>query len=81
MKNITLSADEAALAQARRYAKAHNTTLNHLIRDYIQEIGKESERESFRDEFLQFTQEHAGCSEPGWKFDREEIHRQGKWME
>jgi hypothetical protein len=80
MQNITLSADETALAIARNYAKKHNTTLNQLVRDYIQEIVTKSERESFIDEFLQFTKEPAGCSEPGWKFDREEIHRRGKWM-
>jgi hypothetical protein len=81
MKNITLSADEAALAQARQYAKAHNTTLNQLIRDYIQEIGKKSERESFIDELLRLCEEHAGSPEPGWKFNREELYRRGKWNE
>jgi hypothetical protein len=80
MQNITLSADEEALAKARNYAKKHNTTLNQIIRDYIQEIVIKSERESFIDEFLKFAQEHAGCSEPGWKFNREELYLRSKWM-
>ena len=54
MQNITLSADEDALAKARSYAKKHDTTLNQMVRDYIQEIVIKSERESFIDEFLKF---------------------------
>ena len=80
MQNITLSADEDALAKARSYATKHNTTLNQMVRDYIQEIVKKSEGESFIDEFLTFTEEHAGFSEPGWKFNREELYIRGKWM-
>jgi hypothetical protein len=80
MQNITLSADDAAVAKARNYAKSHDTTLNQMIRDYIHDIANKSERESFIDELLQLTQEHAGSPEPGWKFNREEIHRRGKWM-
>jgi hypothetical protein len=81
MQNITLSADESAIAKARSYAKSHDKTLNQMIREYIQEIAMKSEKESFLDEFMKFTQEHAGRSEPGWKFNREEIYRRGKWME
>jgi hypothetical protein len=80
MQNITLSADADVIAKARTYAKSHDTTLNHLIRDYLEEVTKKVESESFIDDFLEFTREHAGCSEPGWKFNREEIHRRGKWM-
>jgi hypothetical protein len=78
MKNITLSAEEASIAKARLFAESKNTTLNQMIRDYIQELALKEERKSFIDEFLQFTQEHAGCSEPGWKFNREELHLRGK---
>jgi len=35
MKNITLSADEALITQARHYAHRYNTTLNQLIRDLL----------------------------------------------
>jgi hypothetical protein len=80
MQNITLSADETALAKARSYAKKHNTTLNQLVRDYLQEIVIKSERESFIDELLKLTEEHSVCTEPGWKFNREELYLRGKWM-
>jgi hypothetical protein len=79
MQNITLSADEDAVAKARSYAKKHNTTLNQMVRDYIAEIATKAEPESFIDEYLQFTKEHSGCSEPGWKFNREELYLRGKW--
>ena len=36
--NITLSADETLIAKARAYAQARNTTLNQLIRDYLERI-------------------------------------------
>jgi hypothetical protein len=78
MKNITLSADEDTLAKARNYAQKHNTTLNQMVRDYIQEIVIKSERESFIDELLKLTEEHAGYPEPGWKFNREELYIRGK---
>ena len=35
MKNITLSLDEKLLEAGREYAKAHNTSLNSLIRELL----------------------------------------------
>jgi hypothetical protein len=36
MKNITLSADEHLIEQARRTAKAQNKTLNQLFREWLE---------------------------------------------
>jgi hypothetical protein len=36
MKNITLSADEDLIEQARRTAKAQNKTLNQLFREWLE---------------------------------------------
>lgn len=36
MKNITLSADEHLIEQARRTAKAENKTLNQLFREWLE---------------------------------------------
>jgi hypothetical protein len=36
MKNITLSADEALIEGARRRARAENTTLNNLFRQWLE---------------------------------------------
>ncbi len=35
LKNITFSADEALIREARRQAALHNTTLNELFRDWL----------------------------------------------
>ena len=38
MKNITLSVDEKVLTAARRYAAAHNSSVNRLVREYLASI-------------------------------------------
>lgn len=44
MKNITLAIDEKVLAEARRYADEHDTTLNALVRGYLEPIADNRER-------------------------------------
>jgi hypothetical protein len=80
MKNITLSADENLIANARAYAQAHGTTLNDLIRDYLVQVTAPLDREKVADEYARLAREQSGCSEEGWKFNREEIHKRGSWM-
>ena len=78
MKNITLSAPDDMIERARDYAKAHNTTLNQLMRDYLKQCIEQFERESAADEFLRVTERCASQPEAGWRFNREEIYRRGK---
>jgi hypothetical protein len=40
LKNITFTAEEAAIERAREQAKAKGTTLNELVRAYIEELGR-----------------------------------------
>jgi hypothetical protein len=40
LKNITFSADETAIERAREAAVSRGTTLNVLVRDYIEELGR-----------------------------------------
>lgn len=83
-QNITLSADADVISQMRLYAKEHNTTVNQIVREHFEDLikhKKEQEslaRKAWADEFLKFTLEHAGRSEEGWKFDREECHKRGR---
>lgn len=44
MKNVTLSIDERTLAAARRYASQHDTSLNRLVRDYLEGLAKRQDR-------------------------------------
>ena len=80
MKNITLSADERLIDSARAYAQAHGTTLNDLIRGYLAVLAGPMDRQSAADEFRRLALEQSGCSEEGWRFNREEAHRRGNWM-
>lgn len=36
--NVTLSVDEDLIARARRFAEQRGTSLNQLIRDYLEEL-------------------------------------------
>jgi hypothetical protein len=44
MKNITLSADEGLIEQARRVARSENTTLNAAFRDWLKQYGARAGR-------------------------------------
>ena len=47
MKNVTLAVDEKTLREARRIAAERSTSLNAMIREFLQEL---TERESRADE-------------------------------
>jgi hypothetical protein len=76
--NITLSADERLIARARAYAQAHGTTLNQLVRDYLQRITGELSPEEVAEEFVRLAKLAPGPADPGYRFDRNAIHERGK---
>ena len=67
MKNITLSADEHLIEQARSVARSHQSTLNQLFREWLAGLAGQKEREkklseldlrvSYVDAGRQFTRE------------------------
>ncbi len=73
--NITLSADERLVERGRRYAAEHGTSLNRLIRDYMQEIADLGDLERDAEEFARLAREQGGASSTGYVFDRDEAHR------
>ncbi len=75
--NITLSADKNLIERARKYAKKHNTSLNNLVRDYLQKIVGSSDINSIADEFENNAINYSGMSDPDYKFNREEIYNRG----
>lgn len=77
--NITLSADEKLVKKAREYARKHGTTLNQMIRDYMEKVTGQLSPEEAAAEFRRIAMEHPGNPDPDWKFDRQEIHRRGNW--
>lgn len=74
MKNVTLAIEEATLRAARRIAAERSTSLNAMIREFLQEL---AERESRADQARQrifelCDQSTAEVGYKGWK--RDELH-------
>lgn len=73
MKNLTLSADEKLIEEARREATRRGKSLNELIRAYMEELAGSVPRDA-EFERLKELSRLAGGRRRGWKFDRDEIH-------
>jgi len=72
--NITLSADEELIKKGREYARAHHTSLNQLVRDYLCRMTGGNDGEKAADEFLNLATTMPGCSDRGFKFSRDAIY-------
>ena len=72
--NITLSVDEKVIRRSRQYAKEHNTTLNKMVREFLQKIGGGNKLQSNAEEFAQLAKSMGGKSLPCYTFNREELH-------
>jgi len=73
--NLTLSAESRVIEDARAWAKAHGTSLNALVRDYLASFASRLEREEAAREFVETARQGAGRSEPGASFRREDLYR------
>ena len=71
--NLTLSVDERLVEEARKVADSMGTSLNQLIRDYLEEITAQPTAAQFMAELQRLSTEGKGNSR-GWKFNRDEIH-------
>ena len=47
VKNITFSAEESLIQQAREVARDHNTTLNHAFRLWLEGYARQHDVERF----------------------------------
>lgn len=72
--NITLSADQDLIEKSREYARAHGTSLNQLVRDYLQRLTGELDTEKSAAEFVALALSMPGHSKPGYKFSRDELY-------
>ena len=70
--NVTLSIDEETLARARELAALRGTSLNQMIRDYLEEVASDLSSEEILRE-LNTLWEHPGDS-GGRRWTREELH-------
>lgn len=72
MKNITLSADEKLIEQARSLARERHTTLNQMFRDWLELMAPgRNQRQAYRE----FMQNACGKVRVGGRhFTREEMN-------
>lgn len=73
MKNITLAVDERVVREARQAAQAMGKSLNQLVREYLESLARQTDRDRWAAE-LEALSEQGGGHSGGWRFDRDEIH-------
>jgi hypothetical protein len=71
--NLTLAVDDDVVESARRRAEALGTSVNKLVRDYLEQLAGKTDPAADADEFGRLSLLANGHSR-GWKFNREEIH-------
>jgi hypothetical protein len=71
--NLTLSIDDEVVQKARRQADAMGTSVNQLVRDYLEQLSGKNDPADEAAEFERLSRLAKGDSR-GWKFNREELH-------
>ena len=71
--NITLSIDDEVVRRARQRAEVLGTSVNQLVRDYLEQLAGKRDPADRAAEFSRLSRLSHGDSK-GWKFNREEIH-------
>jgi hypothetical protein len=71
--NLTLSVDDEVIEAARQRAKLLGTSVNQLVREYLEQLAGKSDPEADPAEFEKLSRA-AGGNSCGWKFDRDELH-------
>ncbi len=72
MPNITISLDEELLKSGRRYAQAHQTSLNALIRKLLEQTVKLQTDDWLEESFR--LMDRAGGNSKGRKWNREDLY-------
>jgi len=71
--NVTLSIDDEIIQRARRRAEILGTSVNQLVREYLEQLAGKSDPNEDAAEFERLSRLARGNSR-GWKFNREELH-------
>ena len=71
--NVTLSIDDQVIHEARRRAEAMGTSVNQLVREYLEQLVGKTDPHADAAEFERLSRAAQGNSS-GWKFNREELH-------
>ena len=70
--NVTLSIDPRVVSKARQIAAVRGTSLNQLIRDYLEDLTRHGDVESALEQLDALWSDSAGRSHGHWT--REELH-------
>jgi len=70
--NVTLSINDEVVAEARRIASTRGTSLNQLIRDYLQQLTRADDLDEVVAGLKRRWSEENYCSAGAWT--REELH-------
>ncbi|NCC49575.1 MAG: hypothetical protein EOM20_00010 [Spartobacteria bacterium] len=73
--NITLSAEKALIKKTREYAQSHGTTMNKMIREFMETVTGGQAGDHVAEEFAQLARDHAGISPKGFHVNRDEAHQ------
>jgi len=71
--NVTLSVDDEVIEAARERAKVLGTSVDQLVRDYLEQLAGKRDPDADAAEFEKLSRMANGNSR-GWKFDRDELH-------
>jgi hypothetical protein len=71
--NVTLSIDDETLSRARDLAARRGTSLNQMIRDYLEEVASDLSSEEILRELHEQWEKSSGDS-GGKRWTREELH-------
>jgi hypothetical protein len=71
--NITLSVEDEVILKARLQAEAMGTSVNQLVREYLERLAGRTNHAADAAEFERLSRLAQGDSR-GWKFNREELH-------
>jgi len=71
--NLTLSVSDEIVDRARKRAEALGTSVNQLVREYLEQLAGKGNAEGDAAAFEELSRRSRGDSK-GWKFDRDEIH-------
>jgi hypothetical protein len=74
--NITLSVEDEVIQNARRTAEALGSSVNRLVREYLEQLAGKTDPASDAAAFERLSLEAKGDSK-GWKFNRGELHHRG----
>ncbi len=71
--NLTLSVNDEVVQKARKRAEQLGTSVNQLVREYLEELAGRTDPARDAEEFERLSKISQGDLK-GWKFNREEAH-------